>query len=403
MLRTITPVPSAPLPVRGEWLMDLRHGTALLLTGTIALLLLLLAAGLTRDWAERHLLPDILVRSDWLMTVARIERLVLAATGLLLLLLIIPLPGRSFAQRGRAAQRALIIGATMLLAFPASEFALQLHSGRRGNSWNIHDEPLRRIDPLLGWTFIPSREVFDPEFSSRPLYVIDNHGYRVPPGMTSLNTSNPSVLFAGESIMFGKGLNWQATLAGQFQKLSGVQSADLAINSYSAGQTYLRLKQELPNFTRPLAVVILFAPSLLVRDLDRSRPWVDRAGQWHEGKRPWYLSRPARVLFPYRSTAAIDEAVATDRRTLMRDVALARARGAEPLILVPIFQPERPRERSLRKAIFDGAGVPSVIVPLDQDWRLYPDSHPDARGHAAMARAVWMRLKKRLNSSSDHH
>ena len=376
--------------------MDRLHRAAVLLVGAISMMLLLLAGRMTHNWSEHHLLPDILVRSDWLMTVVQTERLILAAVGLLLLLLIMPRSGRSFAQRGRAALRALAIGLAMLLAIPISEFAIQLFSGRIGNSWNSRDEPLRRIDQQLGWTFIPSRSVNDPEFPSRPLYVIDNHGYRVPPGVKALDMAAPSILFAGESIMFGKGLDWHKTLVGQIQGISGIQSANLAINSYSAGQTYLRVKNELPKFTHPVALVILFAPTLLVRDLDHNRPWIDRAGQWHPAKRTWYLSRAARVLLPYRSPAAIDKAVAIDRQILLRDVTLARAKGAEPLVLVPVFQPEQPRERALRKAIFDNGAIPNLIVPLDQDWRLYPDHHPDALAHAVMARAVWMRLKNKL-------
>jgi hypothetical protein len=375
------------------------HLAALLLVGAIALLLLFLAARMTRNWTERHLLPDILVPSDWLINIVQAERVIMAAVGLLLLLLIIPRPGRSVAKCGKAALRALIIGIAILLALPASEAAMQMFSGRKGESWNFRDEPLRRTDPLLGWSYVPSRRVIDSEFPSQPLYVIDSHGYRVPPKVGWLDRAAPSVLFAGESIMFGKGLDWHETLAGRFQGLSGIQSANMAITAYSAGQTYIRLKSELPKFTRPVAVIILFGPTLLVRDLDRNRPWIDRAGRWHPAARSWYLSRAGRVLLPYRSPAAIEEAVATDRQVLLRDVALAQARGAEPLVLVPVFQPEQPRERALRRAIFEGGGIPNLIVPLDQDWRLHPDLHPDALAHAVMARAVWMRLKNRLNAS----
>lgn len=376
----------------------------MLLVGAVSMMMLLLAGRMTRNWSERHLLPDILVRSDWLMTVVQAERLVLAAVGLLLLLLIMPRPGRSFAQRGRAALRALAIGVAMLLAIPASEFTMQLFSGRMGNSWNFRDEPLRKTDQRLGWTYIPSRSVTDPEFPSRrPLYVIDSHGYRVPPGVKTLDMAAPSILFAGESIMFGKGLDWRETLAGRIQGMSGIQSANLAINSYSAGQTYLRVNSELPKFTRPVALVILFAPTLLVRDLDHNRPWIDQAGQWHPSKRTWYLSRAARALLPYRSPAAIDKAAVIDRQILLRDVTLARANGAEPLVLVPVFQPEQPRERALRKAIFGSGAIPNMIVPLDQNWRLHPDHHPDALAHEVMARAVWMQLKNKLVFFSHHN
>ena len=364
-------------------------GTARLLIGAVALLLLRFAAGMDQEWTGRHLLPDILVPSDWLARVVQIERFILLAIALAVLLSVI---FRRRAARPGKIWRWVGVAAAILLALPASELAMQWRSGRAGLAWTPTDEPLRQADPLIGWTTIPARRIIDPEFASRPLYVIDAHGYRVETG--PLDMALPSILFAGESIMFGKGLNWRDTVAGRVQKFSGIQSANLAVNAYSAGQVYLHLKRELPKFHRPVAVIILFAPTLLVRDLDRNRPWIDRAGRWHAAERTWYLSRLGRVLFPYRTPSAIEEAVATDRRLLLADVAMARARGAQPLVLVPVYQPERPRERALRSAIFDGGRIPHIIVPLDRQWRLSSDPHPDARAHAAMARAAWMHLNE---------
>jgi hypothetical protein len=59
-----------------------RHMPALLLVGAIALFFLVFAARMTHDWAENHLLPDILVRSDWLITIVQAERLIMALAGL---------------------------------------------------------------------------------------------------------------------------------------------------------------------------------------------------------------------------------------------------------------------------------------------------------------------------------
>ena len=367
----------------GRWL----GWTARLATGIGALLLFRFAAAMDRAWTERHLLPDILVPSDWLMGIVQVERFILLAAALALLLSIVP---RRRKTPPRKMLRWVGIATAVLLAVPASELAMQFVTGRKGQAWTPSDEPLRQADPLLGWRFIPARRVIDPEFPSRPRYVIDAHGYRVE--NTAPNKAAPTILFAGESIMFGKGLNWHDTVAGRIRQRSGMQSANLAVTAYSAGQTFLRLKRELPGFRRPVAVVILFAPTLLIRDLDRNRPWIDRAGQWHPAERSWYLSRLGRVLFPYRSAAAIDDAVATDRRLLRADVAMAHARGAQPLVVVPIYQPEPARDRALRAAIFDGAAIPHVIVPLDRHWRLLPDFHPDARAHAAMADAIWGKI-----------
>lgn len=368
-----------------------------LLAGGMALLFLFLAVRMDRQWAERHLLPDILVPTAWLMWIVQIERIILLVIALALLLSL--RPRRTKAHRPVSLQWVAITGA-VLLALPASELAMQQITGRKGQPWNPTDEPLRQVDPLVGWTFIPSRRIADPEYDWRPVYVVDAHGYRVAGDSRTLDKAAPAILFAGESIMFGKGLNWPDTIAGQVQALSGVQSANLAVNAYSTSQTTLRLRRELPGFRQPLAVVILFAPTLLMRDLDRNRPWIDRAGHWHAAQPTWYLSRLGRVLFPYHSVAGIENAVATDRRLLLADVALVRARGAQPLVLVPIFQPEQPVERALRIAIFDEADIPHKIVPLDPRWRLPSDAHPDARAHAAMAQATWSYLKEHGRSKA---
>jgi hypothetical protein len=388
-----TAIPTANRRIRSIRPADALRWAAQLFIGGIALLLFALAVNMNRGWTDRHLLPDILVPSNWLITIVQIERFILMAIAIALLLAV----HRISARRGDAVWRGFVIGMAVLLALPASELVMQLVSGRRGQAWNPTDRPLRRADPLVGWTNNPSRAAVDPEYASRPAYFIDSHGYRVAAGglAPDLDLAAPSILFVGESIMFGKGLDWRDTMAAQLQALSGIQSANLAVNAYSLSQGFLHLKRELPKFRRPVAVVILFAPSLMVRDLDRNRPWIDSAGRWHRASPTWALGHLGRVLFPYHSPATIAEAVASDRRLLNADVAMVRARGAEPLILVPVFQPERSRERALRRMVFDGSAIPHLVVPLDQSWRIVRDSHPDARGHAAMARALWTGLRER--------
>ena len=369
---------------------DALRWAAQLLLGGIALLLFALAISMNHQWTDRHLLPDILVPSDWLITIVQVERVILVAVAIALLLAVHLIRAR----RGAAVWRGLVIALVVVLAFPASELVMQLVSGRRGLAWNPTDRPLRMADPLLGWSYIPSRSETDPEYAWRPAYVIDSHGYRVAARGPALDLTAPSILFVGESIMFGKGLNWHDTVAGKVQALSGIQSVNLAVNAYSIGQDFLHLKRELPKFRRPVAVVILFSPSLMVRELDRNRPRMDAAGRWHRASPTWPLRHLGQVLFPYHSTTAIAEAVASDRRLLQAAVAMTRARGAEPLILIPVFQPERPRERALRRMVLDGLAIPHLVVPLDKSWRLVRDFHPDARGHAAMAQALWATLGK---------
>ena len=78
---------------------------------------------------------------------------------------------------------------------------------------------------------------------------------------------------------------------------------------------------------------------------------------------------------------------------LPRHAALARARGATPLIVVPQFNREDDAERTLRRRILDDAGLPYVFVEFDEGWRLPGDLHPNARAADAIASAVTLRLR----------
>ena len=72
---------------------------------------------------------------------------------------------------------------------------------------------------------------------------------------------------------------------------------------------------------------------------------------------------------------------------------LATARGATPLVLVLQVGPEDAVEQALRRRIFDGAGLPGLLVEVDPAWRVPGDVHPDARAAHAIAAAVASRLR----------
>ena len=114
---------------------------------------------------------------------------------------------------------------------------------------------------------------------------------------------------------------------------------------------------------------------------------------------PLRLVELARRVLRYRSEAAIDEGVATTQAVLRATIALARARGAAALIVVPQFQPEDPTERAIRQRVLDAAHIPYLLVPLDPGWRLAVDRHPDARGAEAIAAAIARALAGRVGPS----
>ena len=67
--------------------------------------------------------------------------------------------------------------------------------------------------------------------------------------------------------MVGFRLNWPETTPGRIQTATGIQSANLAVNGYGSDQSYMRLAAELPRYRKPVAVVALFSPTLVERNL----------------------------------------------------------------------------------------------------------------------------------------
>jgi hypothetical protein len=97
---------------------------------------------------------------------------------------------------------------------------------------------------------------------------------------------------------------------------------------------------------------------------------------------------------PLPEAETIERGIAVTREVLRATTALARSRGATPLIVVPQFAPETPGERALRARIFDGTGLPVVQVELDGRWRIPGDGHPDARAARAIADEIVNRLEQ---------
>jgi len=369
-----------------------RHRVAAVIVETLAAcagaVLILLAWLCDRDWLDRHVLPHMFLtrfeQTLWWV----IERGLLAALGLALVFVVRPWLGRAIRQgRGRALA---IDGGLALLAVLASgltsELILRNIHWRKVDLWAAGEEPLRQADAHRGWRNVPSRTGVATFDDRRIEYRIDAMGRRY--GRRPVDPARPAILYTGESIMFGFRLNWPETIAGRIEDLTGVQSANLAVNGYSTDQAYMPLAAQLPRFARPVAVVSIFVPSLLERNLDDDRPHIDSDLAWHPARPFWKLERLAKEVFPYRNPARIDGAIAMTREVLSATVEAARARHAVPLILVPCFMPEQPSERAIRYRVLDAASLPYVLVPIDPHWHLPGDRHPDARANQVMARAV---------------
>ncbi len=369
--------------------MSRRRLTEVSLAGLgIALILAALAAG--QGWWDRHILPVFAVeRTTMVAAECTVRGLIVLAGVALSLVLRRPIANTlSRATLGGSVRTLLAV----VLALAAGELILRAHPPRPHDADPLEQEPRRQGDRWLGWVFVPGRSVVVEEAGRRVSYSFDAAGHRVSSAAATVDFERPTLIFTGESIIAGFGLAWEETIPARVSALLGTQCANLAVFDYSNDQSYLRLAAELPRFRKPVAVVTLFMPSLFDKNLLHNRPHLSAVGRWQPADEHWRLVELLRWIIPYRSSAAVEQGITRTRGSLGALVDLARAQGAQALIVVPQFGPESAPEALLRRRILDEVGLPYVHVILDRSWHLPGDPHPDPRAAQAIAIAVAARL-----------
>ena len=357
-------------------------------TGTV---FLLCAGFATQRWLDRHFLPSWFLPRPWLVLIESSVRVVLAAAGVWLVVWLRPRAGRLSASAPGAVMRSAI---AIVLALGAGELVLR-HVELRPAGWLVpEEEPRRRRDSRLGWTFEPARtghaagaRVID--------YSFDAAGYRVRRPEEPVDPARPTIVFIGESVMFGEGLMWEDSVPAQVGVMMGIQSANLAVHGFGSDQAYLRLVQELPRFRQPVAVVSLFMTAIFGRNLDDNRPHLGPGLGWLPAAQHGRLASLANLLVPFRREQTVERGIAMTRDVFRATIDLAQTRGAHPLIIVPQFGVEDPAERALRLRILDEAGLPYVWIEIAEDWRLSRSLHPNAGAARAIATAIASRLADR--------
>jgi hypothetical protein len=382
-------------PVARRWLLE----AAASIAGAVLIGWALAANG---AWADRHLVPDFRMSRAELRIGTWAARAAAVALGLALLLAVRPWLGRLARERTlrSLAAAAAPTCAAVLLAFGAAELALRV-AGPWIAPKAAHETPLRQADPEIGWTVRPGAVGGDFVAGRRVFYAFDAHGLRVGAPGQAVDLGRPTIVFAGESIMMGYGLPWSETTPAQVAAATGVQVADLAMGAYAPDQAYMRLRRQWRGFARPVAVVTLFLPGAFHRMLDPDRPHLDARLRWRPPGGEWRLAHVLRRHAPYYSEARVEAAAKATRAVLQAGAALAHARGAAALVVVPLLEPETRQEMAIRRRVLDGSGLDYVLVPIAPEWRLAGDRHPDSRGDRAMAQAIAARLAPVLPPAGD--
>ena len=299
-----------------------------------------------------------------------------------------------FAARTPAGALHIVIA--LALAIGASELALNRVHLRPAEWLSARDEPRRQPDPQLGWAWVPARTGYK-SIGGRVIdYTIDPAGYRVRRTPEPVDPEQPTILFTGESVMFGEGLTYEESIPAQVGAMMGVQTANLAVHGFGNDQAYMRLRTELPHFRRPVAVVSLFMTALFGRNLDQDRPHLGPGLVWLPAQQRSRLSSLAKLFVPYRADTTVERGVRVTQEVIRATNELARAHGATPLLVVLQFGHEAQPEQMLRRRILDNASIPYVLVEIDSSWRLPWDRHPNARAARAIATAIASELRGRL-------
>jgi len=353
-----------------------------------ALVLVICAIGANQRWLDRHFLPSFLFSHATYVQLETCARFAMAVAGAMLIR-VAPRAGR---WAGRSPAQACRVTVAAVLALAVSEPALR--AARLGNAqWlRQEEEPLRRPDPRLGWTLVPARTAHASINGRIVDYAIDAAGYRIRRPDAPVDPERPTILFAGESVMFGWGLTWDESVPGQVEAMTRTQSANIAVQGFASDQAYLRLETELPRFRRPVAVISLFMPEVFGRNFDAERPHLGPGLVWLPPDRRSRLQSLARLLVPYHGDEVVERTMTVTREVFQATIELARARSATPLVVVPQFGDEDEARHTLRRRILDDAGVPYALIEIDPSWRIPWDRHPDARAAHAMAAAIVARL-----------
>src|SRR5262249_4039231 len=162
------------------------------------------AIAANQRWLDPPFLPSFFVTRAWYVRAETSVRAVIAIVGVAL----IAAAGHAGRLLARTLGLAVSIAAAIVAAFGIGELVLRWTPPRPLGWLLANDEPQRQPDARLGWVLTPSRVGHAVVDGHAIDYAIDANGYRVPALEDPVDFAPPTILFVGESVMFGDGLAW---------------------------------------------------------------------------------------------------------------------------------------------------------------------------------------------------
>jgi len=378
-----------------------RQIVAEILSVAVGAVLLLAALRVDRQWIGRHVTQPNLWPEREVGPYLWGARALLVSVGIVVLAFVRPwLVG--VVRTTSIARLAASTGAT-LIAVAGSLVSVEGYlrwREPRGKptrlTYELHGVP----HPRYGWIWTPSRNVTEVVAGREVRWSFNREGIRLPAEGREPDPSAPTILFTGESIAAGVGLEYGETYPALVGQHLGVQSVNLAANAYGSDQGYLRLVDFMPRFPRLVATVTLFLPVQLSRNLEDDKPRlvVGKSGALELAPAATdFLSRlRIRKLFwndlPYLGNGAIDRTLAVTSRVLRETAERSRARGARPVFVIPSYGPPRTLDEHpeawIVRALFVQQGLPFVMVDIPSGLLLNGNPHPGPGGAAKIAAAI---------------
>jgi hypothetical protein len=383
-------------------------------------LLLVAAARADRRFFDRHvILPYYFVRPAWLPPTVRA---LAVAAGALLLAAARPVArlARRVAARPPRAGDVARAAVALVAALLASEGIMRVAKPPETRAWFPRWEfKVGAPHPRYGWAARPGASTTLSFGGRAPFsYVVAADGRRVAVLGTPRDDRRPALIVIGESVAAGVGLAYDDTFAARTGAALGLEVVDVGEGGYAPDQAYLRLRDLLPSVAHPAAVVSTFVPIELGRMLHDGYPRLALPGPGERGDGDGLVVQPpasgllaafhlrnlVHNRLPYAGDAALARALATTGAVLRATAAAARARGAEPLFVIPSPGPARALDEHpeawIVRALFADAGLPYLLVDLDAGDVIPEDGHPSARGADKIAAAIVGALGPQLQRAS---
>ncbi len=225
-------------------------------------------------WAERHLFGSYCATTAADTFIGTYGRWLASGSAFLLVLM------SQAIGRGLGRTLPLLRGTSTLaiaLAVAASLLVTELYMRRLHDRLELGEGraaprqgalSLARTDPRLGWIYRPGQVTWAEIAGRRVAYTIDADGDRATATTHRADPSAPTIVVTGESIAFGHGLAYEETLPALIEQRLHIQTVNLAVEGYGNDQVLIRLQDALGNFVRPVAVVTLFVPEEIRRNVE---------------------------------------------------------------------------------------------------------------------------------------